>query len=209
MPSDDKGGGDMSINIIGITGPSGSGKSVLCTYLAKRNVPMIDADAVYHSLLVAGSDCTNALSTEFGAQILDENGVPDRKKLGAIVFSSAEKLEKLNKIVLDFVLVEIRKIIAAFEKDGHKNVLVDAPTLIESGFAKECNAVVSVLAPKDVRLGRICKRDGISAERAKQRIDAQPSDDFYKNNSNHLLTNDNQNEEFYLRADELFNTLLK
>ncbi len=199
----------MSINVIGITGPSGSGKSVLCTYLEKRNIPMIDADAVYHSLLVAGSDCTNALSTEFGAQILDESGVPDRKKLGAIVFSSAERLEKLNEIVLGFVLVEIRKIIAGFEKDGHKNVLVDAPTLIESGFSKECDTVISVIAPKDVRVERICKRDGITVEKAKQRIDAQPNDDFYKSNSNYLLVNDNRNDEFYSRADDLLSKILK
>ena len=111
-------------------------------------------------------------------------------------------------IVLDFVLVEIRRIISELEKKGLKNVLVDAPTLIESGFSGECDTVISVIAPKDIRLERICKRDSISIERARQRIEAQPSDDFYKINSNYLLINDNNNEEFYLKADELFDKLI-
>ena len=97
----------MSIKIIGVTGPSGAGKSYLSGVLSKREIPTVDADGVYHSLLTKDSDCTRALVAEFGDSILDKNGAPDRKKLGAIVFNSKEKLERLNSIVLGFVIVKI------------------------------------------------------------------------------------------------------
>ena len=194
----------MAINIIGITGPSGAGKSFVCTYLAKRNIPIIDADEVYHSLLTGGSPCTLALAKEFGKEILDNNRAPDRKKLGAIVFSSDEKLQKLNSIVLGFVIDKINEMIAELSAAGEKNVAVDAPTLIESGFHKECDSVVSILAPKEVRIKRICERDGISKDRAILRINAQKNDDFYKNNSDHIIINDADEDTFYKKAEELF-----
>ena len=198
----------MSINVIGITGPSGAGKSFVCTYLAKRNVPVIDADEVYHSLLTKNSPTTLALAREFGEEIIGIDGTPDRKKLGAIVFSSDEKLQKLNSIVLGFVIDKINLIIADLSASGEKNVAVDAPTLIESGFANECDYVVSILAPKEERIKRICERDGIPTERATLRIEAQKNDDFYKNNSDHILINDADEDTFYKKAEELFNSLI-
>ena len=163
----------MSINIIGITGPSGAGKSILCTYLAANKMPVINADEVYHSLLSKGSPCTLALADEFGHEILCPDGTPDRKKLGAIVFSSDEKLQKLNSIVLGFVIDKINEIIEELNANGEKNVVIDAPTLIESGFDKHCNTVISVLAPKKDRIERIKARDNISADAALLRVNAQ------------------------------------
>jgi len=197
------------MNVIGVTGPSGAGKSELCRLVRKMHIPFIDADEVYHSLLVCDSECTIALAEEFGEGILDENGVPDRNKLGAIVFSSKEKLEKLNVIVLHFVIDNIKTTIAALECAGVKNVVVDAPTLIESGFDRECDTVISVLAPKEERLRRILLRDGITQENAKKRIDAQKKDEFYIENSDVIIENSSTAEDFLARAEEVLKTILK
>ena len=194
----------MSINIIGITGPSGAGKSVLCTYLASKGIPVINADEVYHSLLVKNSPCTLALAKEFGEEILSPEGTPDRKKLGAIVFSSDEKLKRLNSIVLGFVIDKINEIIASLEKEGQRTVVLDAPTLIESGFSKECDSVLSVLSPKQDRLRRIVKRDGISEEAALLRTNAQKSDEFYTENSHHVIINDSGTESLYRAFEEIY-----
>ena len=198
----------MSINIIGITGPSGAGKSVLCTYLAKKGVPVIDADEVYHSLLVKNSPCTLALAKEFGEEILSPDGTPDRKKLGAIVFSSDEKLKRLNSIVLGFVIDKINEIIASLEMQGQKCVVLDAPTLIESGFSKECSSVLSVLSPKQDRVRRIVIRDGITEEAALLRINAQKSDEFYTENSHHVIINDSCAESLYEAFEKIYGTNL-
>ena len=196
------------INIIGITGPSGAGKSILCTYLAEKNIPVINADEVYHSLLVKDSPCTVALADEFGEGILAPDGTPDRKRLGAIVFSSDEKLEKLNSIDLGFVIDKINKIIRSLALKGEKTVVLDAPTLIESGFSRECDTVISVLAPKQARIERIKIRDNIPEEAALMRVNAQKNDDFYRENSNHVIMNDSGTDELYRSFDKLFGGII-
>ena len=198
----------MSIKIIGITGPSGAGKSILCAYLSKRNIPVIDADKVYHSLLVKDSPCTLALCEAFGDGILSPDGTPNRKKLGAIVFSSSEKLERLNSIVLKFVIEKINILISELEAEGATAVGLDAPTLIESGFSKNCDTVISVIAKKDARVERICTRDNISKEAALLRVNAQKPDGFYIENSDFVITNDFDEERFFMSVNEIFDTII-
>lgn len=199
----------MPINVIGITGPSGAGKSLFCNFLKKDNIPMIDADKLYHSMLVSGSPCTAAIAKEFGNSVLDEKGCPDRKKLSEIVFSSPEKLERLNTVVLGFVLDEIRALISDLEQKGHKNVIIDAPTLIESGFHRECDCVVSIIAPKEDRIKRICLRDGIDILRATARVEAQKDDGFYIEKSDHVLINDSDSKAFENKTQKIYAQIIK
>ena len=199
----------MPINVIGITGPSGAGKSLFCNFLKKDNIPMIDADKLYHSMLVSGSPCTAAIAKEFGDGVLDEGGCPDRKKLSDIVFSSPEKLIRLNTVVLGFVLDEIRTLISDFEQQGYKNILIDAPTLIESGFHRECNYVISIIAPKEDRIKRICLRNGIELSRARARVEAQKADEFYIENSDCVLVNDSDSKDFEDKVRKLCTRIIK
>ena len=185
------------MHVYGITGPSGSGKSILSQYMTKNGVAHIDADRVYHELLVPPSRVLDALREAFGDKILNADGTLNRTVLSAIVFNDKEKLALLNKTVLAFVLEEIRRMIQALEKDGFSAVAVDAPTLIESGFHKECDTVISVLSPKELRIERIMERDGLSREKAIERTNAQKTDEFYEEHSDVILMNDGDLEAFF------------
>ncbi|MBQ2999775.1 MAG: dephospho-CoA kinase [Clostridia bacterium] len=196
----------MSIRIIGVTGPTGAGKSFLCKALSER-IPMIDADEVYHSLLIPPSECLDALRKTFGNDVFLPNGALDRTVLSEIVFSDKEKLTLLNGTVLHFVLNRIREMIADLEHSGNTCVLVDAPTLIESGFHIECDAVISVLSSPELRLSRIMTRDEISEEKASLRIAAQKDDDFYRAHSDLVLFNDGDTESLIRHATEFLATL--
>ena len=196
------------MNIIGITGPTGSGKSVLCEYLAQKNIPCIDADKVYHSLLLPPSECLDAIKRAFGSAIFSSDGKLDRAKLGAIVFDDPKKLDLLNKTVLGNVLCEIRNILFEYKRKGFNTVAVDAPTLIESGFYKECSSVISVLAPKEIRLARIIERDSLSTEKALLRINAQKSDDFYKAHSNIVIENNGNLNQFKKEIETTIKSLI-
>ena len=195
------------MNIIGITGPTGAGKSLLCVELKKANIPCIDADKVYHSLLLPPSECLNALRRAFGDEIFSDDGKLDRAKLGAIVFNSPEKLELLNKTVLGNVLCEIRNIISDYKHKGFSTVAVDAPTLIESGFYKECSTVISVLASKETRLARIMERDSLTEEKAKLRINAQKSDEFYEEYSDIIIKNNGNQKQFKEEIESIIKTI--
>lgn len=184
------------MRIIGITGPSGAGKSLLCQKLTQKGIPCIDADRVYHSLLIPPSSCLDALRSAFGDGIFSSDGALDRKSLGKIVFSDPAQLALLNSTVLGFVLEKVREMIEELSKAGHGIVAVDAPTLIESGFNKECDTVISVLAPPSMRTERIMKRDGIERDKAELRIQAQKDDSFYIAASDAILTNGGDIETF-------------
>ena len=196
------------MKIIGITGPSGSGKSLLGELAHSLGFPVIDADEVYHSMLIPPSECLDALRTSFGDDIFFPNGELCRKSLANIVFSDPEKLKLLNNTVLEKVLIKIRKMISDFENEGFSAVFVDAPTLIESGFNKECDIVISVLASKETRIKRIIARDGLTLEKAEARINAQKNDDFYCENSDHIINNDSSAESFFSEASILLKGLI-
>lgn len=191
------------MRLIGVTGPSGAGKGALCELLKKRGIVCIDADAVYHSLLVPPSECLDALRDAFGESVFLPNGSLDRAALGRIVFAENDKLELLNSTVLSYVLAKFRIMISEFEAKGEAAVVIDAPTLIESGFDKECDVVISVLAPVETRLERIMRRDAISREKALLRIKAQKSDEFYISHSDAVVHNDGSQDALDEALDEL------
>lgn len=192
---------------IGITGPTGAGKSLLCKYLSEHDIPIIDADEVYHALLIPPSACLDALKKSFGDGIFFTDGTLNRPALSEIVFHDEEKLALLNETVLDFVLDKIRRMIRRLERSGKTIVAVDAPTLIESGFDRECTKVIAVLSPSEIRTERIMLRDGISAERAKARVKAQKDDYFYRFHADHVLVNSNGREDFEKKIAKLFSEL--
>ncbi len=191
----------MNIKIIGITGPTGAGKSLLCEYLAEKKIPVIDADQVYHNLLIPPSPCLDALRRTFGACIFLPDGTVNRRALSEVVFHDEEKLVLLNETVLGFVLDKIRRQIRRLDRAGATVVAVDAPTLIESGFDRECTKVIAVLSPSELRAERIMLRDSLSAERAMARVQAQRKDYFYRENADCVLTNGGNPKEFLRKAE--------
>ena len=176
---------------VGLTGPSGAGKGAVASLFANYGVPSIDTDAVYHQLLLPPSACLNELSARFGQMILTPEGTLDRKALAAVVFAPGHEadLADLNRISHRHVLDEVRRLLAAYEAEGVTAVLVDAPQLFESGFDSECNRILSVLAPREVRLERIMARDGLDEARATARLNAARPDDFFRENSDAVIAN--------------------
>jgi dephospho-CoA kinase len=105
--------------------------------------------------------------------------------------------------------VRIREVIASYAESGAIAVAVDAPTLIESGFNRECDFVLSILAPKRDRIERIMARDSISREKAELRINAQKDDEFYIKASDAVLINDGSQNQFFERAETMIESILQ
>ena len=83
---------------IGITGPTGAGKTTALDALKELGACVIDADAVYHDLLQSSAPLRSALTDRFGGEILDKAGKLDRKRMGNVVFQDPAALAELNGI---------------------------------------------------------------------------------------------------------------
>ena len=173
--------------VIGLTGQTGAGKSTVAKQLKARGCVIIDCDAVTHDPSLYAGTCLTELQNAFGRAIIKEDGTLDRRRLANLAFASEEGKAKLNAITHPVILARLKKEIAAY-KDA-KVIVLDAPTLFEAGADRLCRRVVSVLADETVRLGRICRRDGLTEQEALTRMHAQQSDDFYIDRSDYTLDN--------------------
>lgn len=198
----------MSMKVIGITGPTGAGKTTALNALRSLGAEVVDADQVYHRLLEECGELKRDLTRAFGENILDKEGKIDRRRLAQAVYP--DRLEELNALTHPFVVAEVEAMLPAAEERGCPALAIDAIALIESGLSQRCHVVAAVLAPKEVRLCRVMERDGISEEYARRRIEAQKPDGFYRDHSGFVLENgpEESQKEFEERARELFRKIL-
>ena len=193
--------------IIGITGGTGAGKSSALRALQTLGAQALDCDEIYHELL---SDCTDMIAEieeNFSNASID--GKVDRQKLAEIVWSDPLALQELNRITHKYVGNEIKQRIHSFEKQDGTVTAIDAIALVESGQSDNCDIVIGILAPPEMRIKRIMDRDGLTGEQARKRINAQKPEGFYKENCDHILENtfDTQTA-FEEKCIEFFNKIL-
>ena len=189
---------------IGITGPTGAGKTTVLEQLKKLGAAVIDCDALYHNILESDVVLQDTLVKKFG-NIRDVNGAVDRKRLGDIVFHAPDKLTELNQIVHKTIAVAVKQRLAAFVCDDvHSIAAIDASGLFESGLYKLCDITLAVLASKEIRAKRIMAREGIGENYALARISAQQPDSFYLSHSMYVLRNETDNKEEFEAAVRKF-----
>ena len=186
----------MSLCIIGLTGPSGSGKSTIATHFADLGIPVIDADRVYHELLLPPSACLDAIAAAFSTAVLTADGHLNRPALAALVFEDSdagrERLSQPNRITHRFVIERTNELLAQYREQHLAAAVIDAPLLIEANMHRMCALTVCVLADRQTRLTRLMARDHKDEAAILARIEAQPSDDFYLSNTDMVIYTDNQ-----------------
>ena len=197
------------MKVIGITGPTGAGKTTALGALVSLGALVIDADAVYHDLTETSRPMRDELCQRFGA-VYDGN-VLDRKKLGAIVFQDEKALADLNAITHKYVDEETGARIAQARKEGRPAAAIDAIALVESSLGRYCDCTVAVTAPEELRIKRIMAREGISESYARMRVDAQKSSAWFSDHCDYTLesTEADTVERFAQRAQVLFRRILE
>lgn len=175
--------------IIGLTGQSGAGKSTVARLLENDTVVVINADLLVAELYKPNSICIRVLSATFGEDIINPDGTLNRPILAQKAFSSKENTKLLNSIVHPFVLAKFAEKCKNAANSAARLIVFDAPQLFESGADVFCDKIISVTADTDTRLERICNRDKISHEQALMRINAQYDENFFKENSDYTVNN--------------------
>lgn len=179
------------MTVIGITGPTGAGKTTALQVLAELDFEIVDCDALYYRLLRTDAALRRALTDAFGPVFLPDGSL-DRKVLAKRVFSSEAELAKLNDIVFPAVSAAVKQKIGNCSQKG---LAIDAINLVESGMGEMCDAIAAVTASSDVRLRRIMVRDSLTREQALARIDAQKSEAWYRAHCTFVLENQEEERE--------------
>src|SRR5699024_1852040 len=157
--------------IIGLTGGIASGKTTVSDYLKKQGYVVLDADAYSKKTTAKNGPAIPAIIEAFGADIVDEAGELDRKKLGSIIFNDADKRRELNEIVHPLIREMMNADEEKYIQKGH--VLLDIPLLFENGLNERCDYVVTVFVDRDTQIKRLTARNDLTVEEAEARINSQ------------------------------------
>ena len=187
--------------IIGITGGTGCGKTTALEVLREAGASVLDCDRIYHRLLETDQAMLDAISQRFPGTV-NEN-ILDRKKLGSIVFADKAALSDLNAITHGAV----KQVVVEQITHLPHPIAIDAIGLFEGGLAPLCDVTIAVLAPREDRIRRLMQREGISAEYARSRIDAQPPQERFSQLCDHTLTNDTTAQQFREKCLAFFQEL--
>jgi len=169
------------MKIIGLTGGIGSGKSTVSRFLAGLGATIVDADRVGHKAIKPGTELWREVVAAFGQQIVNSSGEIDRKKLGEIVFGSAESLSRLNRIMHPRMCDMVKARLEGYQRQGVEVVVLEAPLLIEAAWISLVDEVWVTAASEAIVLKRLQERAGLSKEEALARIRSQlPSEERIK-----------------------------
>lgn len=187
---------------IGLTGGIGSGKSTVARRFGELGALVIDSDLVAREVVEPGSEGLAAVAAEFGPSVLDDSGALDRAALARIVFTDEAARQKLNGILHPL----IRARVAARIKAAPPGTVVvqDIPLLVETRQAGLFDLVVVVETPAELRIARLEKDRGMTAEQVRSRMAAQATDEQRRAAADVVLLNDGTPEDLRARVDELW-----
>ncbi len=161
------------MQVFGLTGGIGCGKSTVARLFADRGVSVIDADRVARDVVAPGTEGLALVLERFGGEVLASDGTLDRKRLGDRVFRDATERRALEAIVIPRIAQESMARFAALSEQGVRWGLYEAALLVENGTHRMLAGLVVVTANPVVQRERVMKRDNLTSSEAEARIEAQ------------------------------------
>jgi len=176
---------------IGITGGIGSGKTTVCNVFEILGIPVFYADTVAKEIMVTDDLLIAGVKQTFGEGSYFNDGRLNNKHIANIVFNNTIKLSELNALVHPAVFRAFDLWIKEMPLSV-PYILKEAALLFESDSYKMCDASILVTAPLDIKINRVMKRDQVTADQVKARIDKQFTDEQKLKMASYFITNDEQ-----------------
>jgi len=173
---------------VGITGGIGSGKTTISQIFSKLGVPVFNSD-------LAAREAENNPTVQYMyKKILGEDifvdGLLDRPKMRSIVFTDKTKLKAINDFMIPYVKDEFYMFCCTHREAPM--VILESAILFETGAYKNFDTIISVLAYEDVRIDRVLKRDNISVEEIRNKLNNQMSENEQESLSEFVIYNDSK-----------------
>ena len=195
------------MKIIGLTGGIGSGKSTVSQFLAELGAVILDADKVGHDALT-DTEIRQEVVSAFGQQILTPSGSIDRGKLGEMVFGNPGLLSRLNQIMHPRMYEIVKARIEECQRQGVEVVVLEAPLLIETGWASLVDEVWVTVAPEATVLRRLKEKVGLSEQQSLARIRSQLSSEEQVRCADVVINTDCSFDELRVKVKELWQGFL-
>lgn len=171
---------------IGVTGGIGSGKSLVCQIIRTMGYPVYNADLRARNLTNSHPLIVNGVKKLFGENVYS-NGLLNRKIVAEKVFNDVKLLIQLNKIIHPIVSDDFNEWL--LQNHNENLVFKEAAILFESGANKQVDRVIAVWAPKELRIKRVCDRDGVAPEEVEKRISNQMDVEEINSRSDYIIRN--------------------
>ncbi len=193
------------MQVIGITGGAGAGKSVVLEYLEQNyKVKNLEADRIAQMLMEPQTDCYWKLQKFLPSEAYNEDGTINRESLAEELFGSDELREQVNQVVHPAVKNYILGQIAEQKKIGVMDfVIIEAALLIEENYDEICDELWYIHAQEEIRRQRLVQSRGYSREKANQIFASQLSEEEYRVNCQAVIDNNGTKEETFYQIAQL------
>lgn len=177
-------------HVLGITGSIGSGKSLVCALLEERGIPVFYTDDEAKAEMRENADIHHELIALLGPEAISPDGRPVKAVLADYICRGPKYADNINKIVHPRVRERMRRWIKRESEGASPLLAVESALLFESGFNTDCTATLAVVAPLEVRVSRIMRRDHITRDKALEWIGLQMPQEQKADLADHTITND-------------------
>ena len=174
------------MKVIGLTGSIAMGKSTAAKMLARMGYAHFDADAVVHALTGPGGKALPKIAAFAPEAVSAEHGM-DRKALGDLAFKDRSVLKKLEAVLHPMVYAENRRLLALWQRQRRRKVLLDIPLLLEGRGEMRCDAIWVVSAPKRLQIQRALARPGMTIEKLQGILARQVPDSQKRRRANVVI----------------------
>ena len=196
------------MNVYGLTGGIGAGKSTVANMFQESGIPVVLADDVGREVASKGSDGLAEIVRSFGPDVLDSNGELDRRKLGTLIFNDPDRRRELEAISHPRVRDQSRELFSQLEQAGNQIVVYESALLYETQRHTEMRGVILVTASEEQRIARVRSRDGSEEEAVRQRIKAQMDDEEKRGLADYIIENNGDLQVLRREVDSLIELLL-
>ncbi|MCD6115505.1 dephospho-CoA kinase [bacterium] len=199
---------DKNTIIAGITGGTGTGKSLFCKFLQDLGAAVIDVDNFAKQLMNKSDSIRNSLRSEFGDKIFDLSGKINSKHLSEIVLKGNENFKKLNKIVWPELICNLKTSVENFRENGKGLLVVDMAVLFEAKAADLFDLIIVIDSPIRTRIHRLRKYKGWPEDRISAIISAQTEQTAKLEAADYSVTNNGSSDALKKQANEIFIKLM-